>query len=69
MSDYEHAHRKAREARQLEQHYTRGFEALRQDLMAVFQRIGKAELNGYTALEIVKNAKLDVPRATLGVTR
>jgi hypothetical protein len=44
--------------------YRRGFEALRQDLLGAFRRIGKGEMNGYTALEIVKNAKIDVRRET-----
>jgi hypothetical protein len=44
--------------------FTAGFEALRSDLLEVFRRIGNAELNGYTALEIVKNSKPIVARET-----
>lgn len=41
-----------------------GFSALKADLMEVFVRIGRGELNGYAAHEIVKNSKVNVPRET-----
>jgi hypothetical protein len=55
--------RKTAERKKLEKAYNRGFEALRADLMKSFQRIGKGEMNGYTAAEIVKNSQI-VARGT-----
>jgi hypothetical protein len=49
--------------KKLDRVYKCGFEALRFDLMKTFQRIGKGEMNGYTAAEIVKNTTM-VPRGT-----
>jgi hypothetical protein len=67
-SEYEKANRKRRHQRAVDGAYRRGFEALKADLTMVFLRIGKAEMNGYSAAEIVKNAKPEVPRGTLRVT-
>lgn len=42
--------------------FRRGAETLRSALIAAFAGIGPAELNGYTAVEIVRNLELrDVP--------
>jgi hypothetical protein len=57
-------YRKTSGRKKLEKAFRRGFQALQADLLGVFQRIGKAEMNGYTAAEIVKNAKPEVSRET-----
>jgi hypothetical protein len=44
--------------------FNAGIEALRADLSETFRKIGSAEMNGYTALEIVKNSKSLVARGT-----
>lgn len=49
--------------KKLEKAFKRGFEALQLDLVKQFQRIGKGEMNGYTAAEIVKNSQI-VARGT-----
>jgi len=68
LSAYEKANRALRRERELKTAFCRGFEALKADLTTVFLRIGRAEMNGYSAAEIVKNAKPEVPRGTLRVT-
>jgi hypothetical protein len=45
--------------------YNSGVEALRSALSDVFKSIGRAELSGYTALQIVSNCAAKVPRETL----
>ena len=52
-------------ARKLEKAYLAGFQALKTDLMEAFIRIGRGEMNGYTAHELVKNSRLNVPRSTI----
>jgi hypothetical protein len=60
MRDY----RKTTKYRNHYKAYLQGFQALRDDLIATFRRIGEAEMSGYTAVEIIKNSKADVPRET-----
>ena len=57
--------RKSNLERKLSKAYLVGFEALKADLMEAFIRIGRGELNGYTAHEIVKNSRPKVSRATI----
>jgi hypothetical protein len=57
--------RKSNLARKLDKAFLAGFSALRADLIESFKQIGKGEMNGYTGMEIVKNARPDVPRATI----
>jgi hypothetical protein len=58
------AYRKLAKDRERRKAFLQGFQALRDDLLATFRRIGEAELSGYTAVEIIKNSKADVPRET-----
>jgi hypothetical protein len=44
--------------------FQQGVEALRKTAIEVFRGIGLGEMNGYTAAEVVKDLKLDVPRGT-----
>ena len=44
--------------------FQQGVEALRKTAIEVFRGIGLREMNGYTAAEVVKDLKLDVPRGT-----
>jgi len=45
--------------------YFQGVAALRQSLTEVFKTIGRAELSGHTAVQIVSNCAAKVPRGTL----
>lgn len=58
------AYRKRRDRKLVDQAYVKGFRKLQAELMSTFLRIGKGEMNGYTAHEIVKNSVPDVPRET-----
>ena len=62
---YQKSFRKASLQRKLDKAYLAGFQALKADLMEAFIRIGRGEMNGYTAHELVKNSRLNVPRATI----
>ena len=53
--------RKESEAKRL---FQQGVEALRKTAFDAFRGIGLGEMNGYTAAEVVKDLKLDVPRGT-----
>lgn len=44
--------------------YYQGAESLRDSLKEIFKSIGKADLSGYTAVEIVNNCAVRVPRGT-----
>lgn len=61
---YERTNRGKRQRKKLEQAFLAGFGSLKADLLDAFRRIGSGEMNGYTAVEIVKNSKPDVPRDT-----
>lgn len=61
---YMRKYRKDARAKDLQKAYRAGFQALKTELTAMFMRIGKGELTGYTALEIVRNSSPDVPRGT-----
>lgn len=63
-AEYMRAFRKTNQARKLDKAYLAGFLALKADLMEVFIRIGRGELSGYTAHEMVKNSQY-VPRETI----
>jgi hypothetical protein len=63
-AEYMRWYRKTAQRRVLEKAYRRGLEALRADLLQHFQRIGKGEMTGYTAAEIVKNSAAIVARGT-----
>jgi hypothetical protein len=41
-----------------------GVDELRKQLIRGFRLIGNGELSGWTAVEIVRNTKIDVPRGT-----
>jgi hypothetical protein len=56
--------RKTAKQRERTKAFLAGFKALKDDLAIAFRRIGEGQLSGYTALEIVKNSKPDVPRET-----
>lgn len=58
------AYRVRREKKVRDTAFVAGFRALQASLAKTFQGIGKGEMNGYTALEVVKNAKPDVARET-----
>lgn len=60
MRDY----RKESRERERKKAFVAGFQALRVNLMGQFKRIGKGEMNGFTAFEIVRNTEPDVPRGT-----
>lgn len=57
--------RKRSQRKKLERAFLAGYNALRNELEVLFRKIGKGEMNGYTACEVVKNAKPEVPRETL----
>ncbi len=44
--------------------FSQGAESLRETLKEIFRSIGKADLSGYTAVEIVNNCAVKVPRGT-----
>lgn len=58
------AYRVRRDEKLRDTAFIAGFRALQAHLSRAFQGIGKGEMNGYTALEVVKNAKPDVARET-----
>ena len=64
-AEYHRGFRKTNLARKLDKAYLAGFQALKTDLMEVFIRIGRGELSGYTAHEMVKNSRANVPRDTI----
>jgi hypothetical protein len=57
-------YRKRRDQKIRAKAFLDGFRALQADLMETFQRMGKGETSGFTALEIVKNSQPEVPRET-----
>jgi hypothetical protein len=57
-------YRRTAKAREQRKAFLQGFHALRDDLLAMFRRIGEGEMSGYTAVEIVKTSTADVPRET-----
>lgn len=57
-------YRKTAKARERQRAFLRGFNALKDDLITAFRRIGEGEMSGFTALEIVKNSKPIVARET-----
>lgn len=61
-AEHMRAHRAKMKTVTAQRAYMAGFNALKADLMEVFVRIGRGELNGYAAHEIVKNSKVNVPR-------
>ena len=63
-AEYMRGFRKSDLARKLDKAYLAGFQALKTDLMEAFSRIGRGEMNGYTAHELVKNSPY-VPRETI----
>jgi len=63
-AEYMRGFRVKRERSKLRTAFLAGFEALRAELISAFTKIGKGEMNGYTAREIVKNSVADVPRDT-----
>lgn len=62
--EYFRKHRKDRINRERRKSFLAGFQALQEDLLKVFKRIGESEMNGLTACEIVRTAKPDVSRET-----
>jgi hypothetical protein len=58
------SYRTRRDHKLRETAFIAGFRSLQAFLARTFQGIGKGEMNGYTALEVVKNAKPHVTRET-----
>jgi hypothetical protein len=61
---YMRQYRKDSKERERQKAFLSGFQALKSELTTAFLRIGKGELTGYTALEIVRNTEATVSRET-----
>ncbi len=57
-------HRVTSKANTFRKAFLAGVKETKLHLMETFIRIGRGELSGYTAHEIVKNANINVPRGT-----
>lgn len=61
-AEYERSNRVKRTQARVAAAYLAGFAGLKAQLTQTFARIGRGEMTGYTALEVVRNSKPDVSR-------
>jgi hypothetical protein len=63
-AEYFRTYRKTAAARNERKAFIAGWTALQTELVETFQVIGRGEMSGFTALEIVRNTSPKVPRGT-----